>query len=224
MNTHKIAVAVDGPAGAGKSSISKIVAKKLGYLYIDTGAMYRSVTWAVLHNHIDVNNQKAVEALLPDLDLTMEASDDSCKVFIAGQDVTDFIRTPQVNNAVSIVASYKGVRQYLVERQRLMAEAGGVILDGRDIGSVVLPDAELKIYLTASVEARAMRRYLEVKGTSNEQSLEDIKDSVMQRDDMDKNRKESPLIQVEDAVLVDSSDMTFDETVEHILHLVQERI
>ena len=224
MNTHKIAVAVDGPAGAGKSSISKIVAKKLGYLYIDTGAMYRSVTWAVLHNHIDVNNQKAVEALLPDLDLTMEASDDSCKVFIAGQDVTDFIRTPQVNNAVSIVASYKGVRQYLVERQRLMAEAGGVILDGRDIGSVVLPNAELKIYLTASVEARAMRRYLEVKGTVNEQTLEDIKDSVIQRDDMDKNRKESPLIQVEDAVLVDSSEMTFDETVEHILHLVQERI
>lgn len=224
MNTHKIAVAVDGPAGAGKSSISKIVAKKLGYLYIDTGAMYRSVTWAVLHNHIDVNNQKAVEALLPELDLTMEASDDSCKVFIAGQDVTDFIRTPQVNNAVSIVASYKGVRQYLVERQRLMAEAGGVILDGRDIGSVVLPNAELKIYLTASVEARAMRRYLEVKGTVNEQTLEDIKDSVMQRDDMDKNRKESPLIQVEDAVLVDSSEMTFNETVEHILHLVQERI
>ena len=224
MNTHKIAVAVDGPAGAGKSSISKIVAKKLGYLYIDTGAMYRSVTWAVLHNHIDVNNQKAVEALLPELDLTMEASDDSCKVFIAGQDVTDFIRKPQVNNAVSIVASYKGVRQYLVERQRLMAEAGGVILDGRDIGSVVLPNAELKIYLTASVEARAMRRYLEVKGTVNEQTLEDIKDSVMQRDDMDKNRKESPLIQVEDAVLVDSSEMTFDETVEHILHLVQERI
>ena len=224
MNTHKIAVAVDGPAGAGKSSISKIVAKKLGYLYIDTGAMYRSVTWAVLHNHIDVNNQKAVEALLPELDLTMEASDDSCKVFIAGQDVTDFIRTPQVNNAVSIVASYKGVRQYLVERQRLMAEAGGVILDGRDIGSVVLPNAELKIYLTASVEARAMRRYLEVKGTVNEQTLEDIKDSVMQRDDMDKNRKESPLIQVEDAVLVDSSEMTFDETVEHILHLVQEQI
>jgi cytidylate kinase len=224
MNTHKIAVAVDGPAGAGKSSISKIVAKKLGYLYIDTGAMYRSVTWAVLHNHIDVNNQKAVEALLPELDLTMEASDDSCKVFIAGQDVTDFIRTPQVNNAVSIVASYKGVRQYLVERQRLMAEAGGVILDGRDIGSVVLPNAELKIYLTASVEARAMRRYLEVKGTVNEQTLEDIKDSVMQRDDMDKNRKESPLIQVEDAVLIDSSEMTFDETVEHILHLVQERI
>ena len=224
MNTHKIAVAVDGPAGAGKSSISKIVAKKLGYLYIDTGAMYRSVTWAVLHNHIDVNNQKAVEALLPELNLTMEASDDSCKVFIAGQDVTDFIRTPQVNNAVSIVASYKGVRQYLVERQRLMAEAGGVILDGRDIGSVVLPNAELKIYLTASVEARAMRRYLEVKGTVNEQTLEDIKDSVMQRDDMDKNRKESPLIQVEDAVLVDSSEMTFDETVERILHLVQERI
>ena len=118
----------------------------------------------------------------------------------------------------------KGVRQYLVERQQAMASVGGVILDGRDIGSVVLPNAELKIYLTASVEARAMRRYLEVKGTTNEQSLEDIKISVMQRDKMDKTRKESPLIQVEDAILVDSSNMTFDETVAYILHLVREQI
>ena len=224
MSHKKIAIAIDGPAGAGKSSISKVVVKELQYLYIDTGAMYRAVTWAVLHEHLEVSNQKAVEALLPSLDLTMEPTDTALKVFVRGEDITDYIRQQKINENVSTIASYKGVRQYLVERQQAMASVGGVILDGRDIGSVVLPNAELKIYLTASVEARAMRRYLEVKGTTNEQSLEDIKISVMQRDKMDKTRKESPLIQVEDAILVDSSNMTFDETVAYILHLVREQI
>ena len=224
MNTKKIAIAIDGPAGAGKSSISKVVANELGYLYIDTGAMYRGVTWAVLDSHVDVKNQKDVESLLPSLDLTLEPTANACKVFVKGQDVTDLIRQQQINENVSTIASYKGVREYLVERQQAMAAVGGVILDGRDIGSVVLPKAELKIYLTASVDARAKRRWLEVKGTSNEQSLEDIKNNVESRDEMDKNRDESPLVCVEDAIIVDSSNMTFDETVEHILHLVQERI
>ncbi|MBS6292926.1 MAG: (d)CMP kinase [Veillonella sp.] len=224
MNTKKIAIAIDGPAGAGKSSISKVVANELGYLYIDTGAMYRGVTWAVLDSHVDVKNQKDVESLLPSLDLTLEPTANACKVFVKGQDVTDLIRQQQINENVSTIASYKGVREYLVERQQAMAAVGGVILDGRDIGSVVLPKAELKIYLTASVDARAKRRWLEVQGTSNEQSLEDIKKNVESRDAMDKNRDESPLVCVEDAIVVDSSNMTFDETVEHILHLVQERI
>ena len=224
MNTKKIAIAIDGPAGAGKSSISKVVANELGYLYIDTGAMYRGVTWAVLDSHVDVKNQKDVESLLPSLDLTLEPTANACKVFVKGQDVTDLIRQQQINENVSTIASYKGVREYLVERQQAMASVGGVILDGRDIGSVVLPKAELKIYLTASVDARAKRRWLEVQGTSNEQSLEDIKNNVESRDEMDKNRDESPLVCVEDAIVVDSSNMTFDETVEHILHLVQERI
>ena len=224
MNTKKIAIAIDGPAGAGKSSISKVVANELGYLYIDTGAMYRGVTWAVLDSHVNVNNQKDVESLLPSLDLTLEPTTNACKVFVKGQDVTDLIRQQQINENVSTIASYKGVREYLVERQQAMAAVGGVILDGRDIGSVVLPKAELKIYLTASVDARAKRRWLEVQGTSNEQSLEDIKKNVESRDEMDKNRDESPLVCVEDAIVVDSSNMTFDETVEHILHLVQERI
>ena len=224
MNTKKIAIAIDGPAGAGKSSISKVVANELGYLYIDTGAMYRGVTWAVLNSHVNVNNQKDVESLLPSLDLTLEPTANACKVFVKGQDVTDLIRQQQINENVSTIASYKGVREYLVERQQAMAAVGGVILDGRDIGSVVLPKAELKIYLTASVDARAKRRWLEVQGTSNEQSLEDIKKNVESRDEMDKNRDESPLVCVEDAIVVDSSNMTFDETVEHILHLVQERI
>ncbi|MBS4891884.1 (d)CMP kinase [Veillonella sp.] len=224
MNTKKIAIAIDGPAGAGKSSISKVVANELGYLYIDTGAMYRGVTWAVLDSHVNVNNQKDVESLLPSLDLTLEPTANACKVFVKGRDVTDLIRQQQINENVSTIASYKGVREYLVERQQAMAAVGGVILDGRDIGSVVLPKAELKIYLTASVDARAKRRWLEVQGTSNEQSLEDIKKNVESRDEMDKNRDESPLVCVEDAIVVDSSNMTFDETVEHILHLVQERI
>ena len=224
MNTKKIAIAIDGPAGAGKSSISKVVANELGYLYIDTGAMYRGVTWAVLDSHVDVNNQKEVEALLPSLDLTLEPTASACKVYVKGQDVTDLIRQQQINENVSTIASYKGVREYLVERQQAMAAIGGVILDGRDIGSVVLPNAELKIYLTASVDARAKRRWLEVQGTSNEQPLEDIKKNVESRDEMDKNRDESPLVCVEDAIVVDSSNMTFDEAVKHILHLVQERI
>lgn len=224
MNSKKIAIAIDGPAGAGKSSISKVVANELGYLYIDTGAMYRGVTWAVLDSHVDVKNQKDVESLLPSLDLTLEPTANACKVFVKGQDVTNLIRQQQINENVSTIASYKGVREYLVERQQAMAAVGGVILDGRDIGSVVLPKAELKIYLTASVDARAKRRWLEVQGTSNEQSLEDIKKNVESRDEMDKNRDESPLVCVEDAIVVDSSNMTFDETVEHILHLVQERI
>ena len=224
MSTKKIAIAIDGPAGAGKSSISKVVANELGYLYIDTGAMYRGVTWAVLDSHVNVNNQKDVESLLPSLDLTLEPTANACKVFVKGRDVTDLIRQQQINENVSTIASYKGVREYLVERQQAMAAVGGVILDGRDIGSVVLPKAELKIYLTASVDARAKRRWLEVQGTSNEQSLEDIKKNVESRDEMDKNRDESPLVCVEDAIVVDSSNMTFDETVEHILHLVQERI
>ena len=224
MSTKKIAIAIDGPAGAGKSSISKVVANKLGYLYIDTGAMYRGVTWAVLDSHVDVNNQKEVEALLPSLDLTLEPTASACKVYVKGQDVTDLIRQQQINENVSTIASYKGVREYLVERQQAMAAVGGVILDGRDIGSVVLPNAELKIYLTASVDARAKRRWLEVQGTSNEQPLEDIKKNVESRDEMDKNRDESPLVCVEDAIVVDSSNMTFDEAVKHILHLVQERI
>ena len=224
MNTKKFAIAIDGPAGAGKSSISKVVANELGYLYIDTGAMYRGVTWAVLDSHVNVNNQKDVESLLPSLDLTLEPTANACKVFVKGRDVTDLIRQQQINENVSTIASYKGVREYLVERQQAMAAVGGVILDGRDIGSVVLPKAELKIYLTASVDARAKRRWLEVQGTSNEQSLEDIKKNVESRDEMDKNRDESPLVCVEDAIVVDSSNMTFDETVEHILHLVQERI
>ena len=219
-----IRIAIDGPASSGKSTVAKIIAKNLGYTYLDTGAMYRGVTWAVLNSQIDVKDQAAIEALLPSLNLTLEPTATACKIYVKDKDVTSLIRQQQINDNVSTIASYKGVRQYLVERQQAMAAVGGVILDGRDIGSVVLPDAELKIYLTASVDARAKRRWLEVQGTPNEQTLEEIKKNVESRDEMDKNREESPLVCVEDAVVVDSSNMNFDETVAYILNLVQETI
>ncbi|KAF1679313.1 (d)CMP kinase [Veillonella sp. R32] len=219
MSKQRIAVAVDGPAGAGKSSISKVVAKKLGYLYIDTGAMYRAVTWAVLQKGITPTDEAAVTALLPTLTLRLEPTDEAFTVFVNGDDVTEAIRSQAVNQAVSQIASIKAVRQFLVAQQRAMATSGGVILDGRDIGSVVLPKAELKIYLTASVDARAKRRWLETKDKETI-SLEDIKASVMARDEMDTNRKESPLVCVPEAIVVNSDNLTFDETVERMIQLI----
>ena len=214
MSKQRIAVAVDGPAGAGKSSISKTVAKQLGYLYIDTGAMYRAVTWAVLEAGINPADEKAVTELLSKLTLRMEPTADAFNIFVNGQDVTGLIRSQAVNGAVSQIAAIKAVREFLVAQQRAMAGAGGVILDGRDIGSVVLPNAELKIYLTASVEARAKRRWLETPDKESV-SLEDIKKSVM-----DTNRKESPLVCVPEAIVINSDNLSFDETAARMVQLI----
>lgn len=216
--SKRISIAVDGPAGAGKSSISKVVAKKLGYLYIDTGAMYRAVTLAVLRAGVNPADTDAVSHILSNLTLRMEPTEEAFRVYVDGNDVTDAIRTQEVNANVSVVAAQKAVRQYLVAQQREMALAGGVILDGRDIGSVVLPNADLKIYLNASVETRAKRRWLEMKDNESV-SLDDVKKSVADRDEMDKNREESPLVCVPDAVVIESDNLTFDETVDAMLKL-----
>lgn len=216
----RIAVAIDGPAGAGKSSISKVVAKELGYLYIDTGAMYRAVTYGVLKHHIDPTDEKAVASLLKDVTLRLEPTETMFRVFLNDEEITDYIRTQEVNAHVSQVAALKSVRQFLVAQQRVMAEAGGVILDGRDIGSVVLPKAELKIYLTASVDARAKRRWLEVKD-KEDVTLESIKASVEARDHMDMNRSESPLVCVPEAIVVNSDNLSFDETVARMIELIR---
>ena len=217
---HKITVAIDGPAGAGKSTVSKQVANELGYLYIDTGAMYRAVTWYVLQQNIALTNKKAIAALLSQIDLHMEASKMGLCVAVNGIDVTQAIRKADVTAAVSEVAAVKAVRIFLVEQQRQMAKAGGVILDGRDIGSVVLPKADLKIYLTASVETRAKRRWLEIKDKEKSLSLDAIKKSVEERDYKDMHRDESPLVCVPDAVVVDSSTYSFAETVQKIKQLI----
>ncbi len=216
----RLSIAIDGPAGAGKSSVAKVLAKKLGYLYIDTGAMYRAVTWAALEKQVDL--EQDLQDFLKQLDLMMIPDGEGFKITVWNQDVTGLIRSPEVNNQVSKVAAIPAVREYLVARQRLLANVGGVILDGRDIGSVVLPNADIKFYLTASVESRAKRRYLEIKDSQPEMTLELIQKNVAERDAMDMNRKTSPLIEVEDAVHVDSTELTFDETVEKMQAIIEE--
>ena len=217
---RRISVAIDGPAGAGKSSISKVVAKKLGYLYIDTGAMYRGITWALLNAGISIDDVDAVEAALSKIQLELRVEETGLSVWVNGTDVSQDIRTQYVTSHVSQVAAQKAVRTKLVEMQRHMASAGGVILDGRDIGSVVLPNAELKVYLTASVETRGHRRWLELKDSENI-SLEQVCRTVAERDAMDMNRKESPLVCVDDAVVVETDHLSIEETVQTLVDLIR---
>ena len=217
---RRISVAIDGPAGAGKSSISKVVAKKLGYLYIDTGAMYRGITWALLNAGISIDDVDAVEAALSKIQLELRVEETGLSVWVNGTDVSQDIRTQYVTSHVSQVAAQQAVRTKLVEIQRHMASAGGVILDGRDIGSVVLPNAELKIYLTASVETRGHRRWLELKDSENI-SLEEVCRTVAERDAMDMNRKESPLVCVDDAVVVETDHLSIEETVQTLIDLIR---
>ena len=217
---RRISVAIDGPAGAGKSSISKVVAKKLGYLYIDTGAMYRGITWALLNAGISIDDVDAVEAALSKIQLELRVEETGLSVWVNGTDVSQDIRTQYVTSHVSQVAAQKAVRTKLVEMQRHMAAAGGVILDGRDIGSVVLPNAELKVYLTASVETRGHRRWLELKD-SEHISLEEVCRTVAERDAMDMNREESPLVCVDDAVVVETDHLSIEETVQTLVDLIR---
>ena len=217
---RRISVAIDGPAGAGKSSISKVVAKKLGYLYIDTGAMYRGITWALLNAGVSIDDEDAVEAALSKIQLELRVEETGLSVWVNGTDVSQDIRTQYVTSHVSHVAAQKAVRTKLVEMQRHMASAGGVILDGRDIGSVVLPNAELKAYLTASVETRGHRRWLELKDSENI-SLEEVCRTVAERDAMDMNRKESPLVCVDDAVVVETDHLSIEETVQTLIDLIR---
>ena len=217
---RRISVAIDGPAGAGKSSISKVVAKELGYLYIDTGAMYRGITWALLNAGISIDDVDAVEAALSKIQLELRVEETGLSVWVNGTDVSQDIRTQYVTSHVSQVAAQKAVRTKLVEMQRHMASAGGVILDGRDIGSVVLPNAELKVYLTASVETRGHRRWLELKDSENI-SLEEVCRTVAERDAMDMNRKESPLVCVDDAVVVETDHLSIEETVQTLVDLIR---
>lgn len=219
---RKLSIAIDGPAGAGKSSVAKALANELAYLYIDTGAMYRAVTFAALEKGF-IGDSKSIIEMLDGLDLTMQPTNKTFKIAIWGKDITEEIRLNKVNDNVSAVAAIKEVREYLVKLQREMAQKGGIILDGRDIGSVVLPNADIKFYLTASVETRAKRRWLEIKDTPKEIPLEEVEESVAKRDHLDMTREESPLVCVEDAVVIDSSDLTFAETVETMKRLIEEK-
>ena len=213
-------IAIDGPAGAGKSTIAKAVAKELGITYVDTGAMYRAIGLYVLRAGIPADDRERVEASLDGIDIMVDYVDGVQKVTLNGEDVTEELRQEAVGNMASAVSVHPGVRTKLVDMQRAIAAAKDVVMDGRDIGTVVLPDADVKIYLTASVECRANRRYRELIEKGEEADMAEIARTIVERDERDMNRETSPLRQADDAKLIDSSDMTIAEVVSEIMHLV----
>jgi CMP/dCMP kinase len=213
----KIAIAIDGPAASGKSTTAKLVAKKLGYLHIDTGAMYRAMTLKVLNEEIDLSDQRKIERLAKSSCIGLEIEDVSLRIVLDGNDVTKKIRTPLVTQSVSVVSSYEGVREIMVRKQKKMAEVGGVVLEGRDIGTVVLPDAELKIFMVASVEERAKRRKKDLALSGIESEEKDIIKEIEIRDKKDSTRTASPLRKANDAIELDTSNLTIDEQVNFIV-------
>ena len=220
-------IAIDGPAGAGKSTIAKKVAKELGSIYVDTGAMYRAMALLMIKKGVDPSDTDAIERSCDEADISIEYQDGAQHVFLNGEDVTDRLRTEAVGNMASVSSGNAKVRAKLVELQQKLAKKVPVVMDGRDIGTVVLPDAELKIYLTANVRTRAMRRYQELLEKQGEGEatpvLEMIEQDIRERDERDMNRANSPLRKAEDAVLLDSSDLTPDEVTERILGLAAEK-
>jgi CMP/dCMP kinase len=219
-----IQIAIDGPAAAGKSTIAKIAAEKLGYTYIDTGAMYRALTHKALELGIHINDGKKLEELLRKTTIELIPGIEGQVVLLDGVDVSEEIRTLEVTNSVSAVSAHSGVRKLMVEKQRVLGSKSGVVMDGRDIGTDVLPDAELKIFMTASVEERAGRRHIENSKRGIESSLEQLKLEISERDRLDTERVTSPLRQAEDAILIDTTSMSIVEVAEMISQLAKERL
>ena len=216
-------IAVDGPAGAGKSTIAKTLAKELGYVYVDTGAMYRAMAYYFLRQGIDKDDEAAITAAVDGADVTIRYEDGAQQVLLNGENIMGYLRTEQVGNMASATSIYPSVRTKLVALQQKLAKTTDVIMDGRDIGTCVLPDAQVKIYLTASVETRAKRRYNELVEKGEPADLEKIAADIQERDDRDMHREMSPLRQAEDAVLVDSSEMSIDEVVAAIRAIADEK-
>lgn len=212
-------IAIDGPAGAGKSTIAKLIAKKLNYIYIDTGAMYRAFGLYYLKNKVDINSEEDVNKLISQINIEITYDGSVQQIILNSENVTNEIRTEEVSQAASIVSSYKLVREKLVHIQQQLASKNNVVMDGRDIGTVVLPNANIKVYLTASVEERAKRRYKELIEKGQNVILEEIEKDIKERDYRDMNRENSPLKQAEDAILIDSSNMTIEEVIDEILKL-----
>lgn len=222
MNTVKIAI--DGPAGAGKSTISKIVSKRLNYIYIDTGAMYRTVALYAIRNQIDTKNSRSVSEILDKIDINIEYSNGEQQVFLNGENVSSVIRTPEISVGASDVAVIADVRHKLVELQRILAETKNVIMDGRDIGTYVLPNADVKIFLTASVDERAKRRYKELIEKGEKCTLDEVKRDMEYRDKNDSNREFAPLKAAEDAVIIDTTGCTQEESVELVIKTINKRL
>ncbi len=217
-------VAIDGPSGAGKSSVSKAVAKAAGFVHVDTGALYRALAFTSIKNSVDISNADAVNEMLTNTKLSLKLDADGQKVLINGEDVTGQLRTEQVSMAASNISKIPAVRAFLLDTQRKTAEEMNVIMDGRDIATVVLPNADVKVFLTASPEKRAERRYKELLAKNEEVEYNKILEDVIKRDRQDMEREIAPLRPSEDSVIVDTSEMSFDESVEAITRLIKERM
>ena len=216
-------IAIDGPAGAGKSTIAKAAAERLGFIYVDTGAMYRAMALYFLRQGIGPAEESRIAAACGQVDITIRYENGIQQVLLNGENVSGLIRDEAVGNMASATSVYLPVREKLVELQKQLAAREDVVMDGRDIGTCVLPHAQVKIYLTASVEERARRRCLELQKKGQEADLENIQETIRQRDYRDMHRENSPLVQAEDAVLVDTSDLTVDEVIARILEIAAEK-
>ncbi len=211
-----INIAIDGPAGAGKSTVAKAVAKRFGFIYVDTGALYRSIGVNALKRGIDTTDKAAVTALLPETKVELKYIDGTQRVFLNGEDVSEEIRLPEASMAASNVSAIHEVRAFLLDLQHEMAEKYNVVMDGRDIGTVILPNAQYKFFLTASAEVRANRRFIELKEKGNDVDYQALLDEIIQRDYNDSHREIAPLKQAEDAIFIDSSNLTLEESIDAI--------
>ena len=220
--THPISIAIDGPSGAGKSTLARRLATTLRFLYVDTGAIYRTIAYYAYANHLDPADEAAVLAALPNIRIELcHDAEGLQRMILNGEDVTDAIRLPQISQYASVVSAYPGVRAFLLEMQRDFARKGSVIMDGRDIGTVVLPQADVKIFLTASPEARARRRCLELEQRGTPEPFDPGLSEIQQRDWDDSHRETAPLRQAEDAVVVDTTELNFEESLAALLTVVR---
>lgn len=214
-------IAIDGPAGAGKSTIAKMVSAQLGYIYVDTGALYRAIALYITENNI---LDDKIEELLPNADISLGFKDGNQRIYLGSRDVSDIIRTPEISMTASRTSAIPTVRRYLFDIQQKIAAKNNVIMDGRDIGTVVLPNADVKIFLTASAEERAMRRFKELSEKPNCPTYEEILSDIIERDKNDMNRKTAPLKQADDAVLVDTTKLTLEESAAEISKIIREKL
>jgi CMP/dCMP kinase len=217
-------IAIDGPSGAGKSTITRLLADRLGYLHIDTGAMFRAIALTVKRSGVDIADEEALAGLCAGVGISFIRSGHGCRVLLNGEDVSEAIRTPEISLLTSTVSAIKSVRDILLELQREMGKAGGVVLEGRDIGTVVFPDAEVKFFLTASVEERGRRRYLEMLEKGEDVTLEGTIAEVARRDEQDEQREHAPLRKAPDAIAIDSSQLSIDEVLSLMEQKVLERL
>ena len=218
-----ISVAIDGPSGAGKSTVARAAAAKLGYVYVDTGAMYRSIGLAVSRKGIAGEDTEGIKAALPEIEIRLTYRDGAQRVLLNGEDVSEEIRTPEISYYASKVSAVPEVRRFLLETQRNMAKNGNILMDGRDIGTVILPDAPVKIFLTASAQSRAERRYKELLEKGQQVTMDGILHDINERDHQDMTRAVAPLKQADDAVLLDTSELTLDESIEAVLRIIREK-